>query len=206
MAIADQTDGVTNGPFTLKLKTTIPEQLKILGLTPADIDYLGLSHTHFDHAGSAELFTNAKLIIQKTELETFTDNPEEAKSYHMQNENIDHFINSENQEQLIEINGDHDIFEDKSLTVLSLPGHTPGHQGLMINLQNQGTVILSGDQWHFTENYESNGVPSFNYDREKTLASSQRLNAIIENTNATLIIQHEPAHIKKIPAFPKYAD
>jgi hypothetical protein len=37
-----------------------------------------------------------------------------------------------------------------------------------------GPVLLTGDLVHFRENYESGGVPSFNYDRAATVASIER--------------------------------
>jgi hypothetical protein len=66
-------------------------------------------------------------------------------------------------------------------------------------------VILSGDAAHFHENYESNGVPAFNYDRAETLASLERIKKIAQNLNATVIIQHDRRDIAKLPAFPAAA-
>ena len=69
----------------------------------------------------------------------------------------------------------------------------------------EGAVILSGDAAHFHENYESDGVPSFNYDRAQTLASIDRIKQIEKNLHATVIIQHDPRDIGKLPAFPTAA-
>jgi len=41
--------------------------------------------------------------------------------------------------------GDHDVFGDGSVTILSTPGHTPGHQSLLVRLPKTGYVVLSGD-------------------------------------------------------------
>src|SRR5438034_8856495 len=58
------------------------------------------------------------------------------------------------------------------------PGHTPGHQALLVRLKEKGPVILLGDAAHFHENYQSNGVPGFNYDRADTIdRKSTRLNS-----------------------------
>ena len=69
-------------------------------------------------------------------------------------------------------------------------------------------MLLTGDQAHFRENYEANGVPTFNFNRADTLASFDRFKQIAKNLNATVIIQHDPRDIDKLPAFPaaaKYA-
>jgi len=67
-------------------------------------------------------------------------------------------------------------------------------------------VLLTGDQYHFTEQVANRGVPSFNTNRADTLASSDRFDRIAANLRAKVIIQHEPADVAKLPAFPKAAE
>jgi len=66
-------------------------------------------------------------------------------------------------------------------------------------------VLLTGDAVHFRENYESNGVPAFNFDRAATVASIERMKGIVGNVKATVIIQHDMRDIGKLPAFPAAA-
>ena len=56
-----------------------------------------------------------------------------------------------------------------------MPGHTPGHSSVLVRLKEMGPVLLTGDLVHFRESYESNGVPSFNFDRAATVASIERM-------------------------------
>jgi len=100
---------------------------------------------------------------------------------------------------------DKDVFGDGSVTVLRAPGHTPGHQMLLVRLKDKGPVVLVGDAVHFHENYQASGVPGFNYDRAQTLASIERIKQIEKNLKATVIIQHDPRDIGKLPAFPAAA-
>ena len=76
-----------------------------------------------------------------------------------------------------------------------------GHSALLVHLAS-GPVLLSGDQYHFTEAVKNRGVPSFNTNRADTLASHDRFDRIANNTGAKVIIQHEPDDIAKLPAFP----
>ena len=69
----------------------------------------------------------------------------------------------------------------------------------------KGPVVLAGDAAHFHENYRDNGVPGFNYDRVETIASLERIKQIEKNLRATVIIQHDPRDIGKLPAFPAAA-
>ena len=85
------------------------------------------------------------------------------------------------------------------------PGHTPGHHSLLVKLKQKGTVILVGDLAHFHENYDSNGVPTFNAGRAQTLASLDRIKKLAAGTKATVIIQHDPRDLDKLPVFPAAA-
>jgi glyoxylase-like metal-dependent hydrolase (beta-lactamase superfamily II) len=103
------------------------------------------------------------------------------------------------------VRGDKDVFGDQSVVMLDLPGHTPGHHGLLVKLPQSGYVLLSGDVAHFRENYVSNGVPWFNVDRAQSLASLDRFKALAKNLRATVVIQHEERDIGKLPKFPDFA-
>ena len=103
------------------------------------------------------------------------------------------------------LTADKDVFGDGSVVVLRTPGHTPGHSALLVRLKDKGPVLLTGDLVHFRENYESGGVPSFNFDRAQTVASIERVKKIEANLKATVIIQHDMRDIDKLPAFPAAA-
>ena len=66
-------------------------------------------------------------------------------------------------------------------------------------------MLITGDLAHFHENYETNGVPTFNTDRAQTLASLDRVKKIAASTKATVIIQHDARDVDKLPAFPASA-
>jgi len=68
-----------------------------------------------------------------------------------------------------------------------------------------GAVVITGDAAHFRENYDSDGVPAFNFDRAQTVASLERLKKIAANLKATVIIQHDARDVDKLPAFPASA-
>jgi glyoxylase-like metal-dependent hydrolase (beta-lactamase superfamily II) len=100
---------------------------------------------------------------------------------------------------------DKDVFGDGSVVMLRTPGHTPGHSSLLVRLKDKGPVILVGDAVHMHENYDHEGVPGFNYDRAQTIASIQRIKQIQKNLKATVVIQHDPRDIGKLPTFPAAA-
>jgi N-acyl homoserine lactone hydrolase len=188
------------GPGTMasSLSRTIKDQLSELSISPTSISLIGISHLHGDHTGQAASFPQAKLLMGKGDID------ELRKSGGERAKPLEHWLNGGG--TLEEVTGDKDVFSDGSVVMLDLPGHTPGHHGLLVKLANTGYVLLSGDVTHFRENYENNGIPQFNEDRTKSLASLDRFKQISRNLKAVTIIQHEPEDIGKLPQFPKFAD
>jgi glyoxylase-like metal-dependent hydrolase (beta-lactamase superfamily II) len=188
-------------PMDATVTSTILEQLARLGLKPDQISKIGISHYHFDHVGQAPSFPGATLLIGTQDWAALSAttpaagiDPTPFKGWISGGGKAD------------PVTGDRDVFGDGSVRMIFVAGHTPGHHALLVKLANKGYVLLSGDQAHFTENYETEGVPSFNVDRADTLASFKRFKDLARNTRATVIIQHEPADIAKLPAFPAAAD
>jgi glyoxylase-like metal-dependent hydrolase (beta-lactamase superfamily II) len=182
----------------MQVDVPLLDQLKAIGLTPADITYLSFSHTHFDHTGNANEFPDATWILNKAEIAWAESRPTPFV-------NLDTFSDYQVAKTQM-IDGDHDVFGDGTVRILKTPGHTPGHQSLMLKLKKAGTVIISGDLYHVRDNYRFRRVPPFNVDRADTLASIDRIDTILKNTKGRLIVHHDPQDFKALPAFPKYLD
>ena len=105
---------------------------------------------------------------------------------------------------LLLIDGDTDVFGDGSVVLVSPPGHTPGHQSLLVHLKNSGFIILSGDVVHSEDNFNRNIVPTLNTDKAASIASMERIRQMIAAYKATLFINHDKRQtdtLKLIPAF-----
>ena len=100
------------------------------------------------------------------------------------------------------VDGDHDLFGDRSVQIISTPGHTPGHQSLLVRLRETGPVVLSGDVAHFQENFRYRRVPSFNADHAQTLRSMDRIDALLQAEGAVLWINHDAGQSAAIPHAP----
>ncbi|MGH8251931.1 MAG: N-acyl homoserine lactonase family protein [Steroidobacteraceae bacterium] len=180
-------------------RLTISSQLAQLGLKPADITFMAFSHFHYDHIGNATQFPTATWILSTAELAAANASPPIFKLA----EDFRKTLKAAKQEL---IDGDHDVFGDGTVRILKAPGHTPGHQVLALKLQKSGTVILSGDLYHLRESRRFRRVPDFNSDRADTLASIDRIEAIVKNTDARFVVQHDAIDFKALPKFPAYLD
>jgi glyoxylase-like metal-dependent hydrolase (beta-lactamase superfamily II) len=189
-AIAAKPDGVTapNGMHMTKPKT-LSAALAELGVKPADIKAMAVSHSHPDHIGNVEEFPQVMLYVQRAEY----DWPGEGGVPRF---NPNHPVTK--------LDGDHDVFGDGSVTIISTPGHTPGHQSLLVRLPRTGAVVLSGDAAHFKDNWDNRRAPGFNFSKEQTIASMQRIADILQKEHAQLWINHDKAQSeaqKKAPEF-----
>ncbi len=181
-------------------KVSIVDQLAKLNIKPEQVKYVGISHYHADHTGQVASFPKATLLIGAREWEAITaPKPAEGVNY----KPFESWAKGEGKVEALNL--DKDVFGDGSVIVLRTPGHTPGHQSLMLKLPQTGAVIISGDAVHFRENYDSERVPAFNYDRAQTVASMQRLKKLVAAQKAKLIIQHDARDIALLPAFPEGA-
>jgi N-acyl homoserine lactone hydrolase len=181
-------------------KVSIVDQLAKLDVKPEQITYVGISHYHADHTGQVASFPKSTVLIGAKEWEAITA-PKPAAGVNFKP--FESWIKGEGKVDPLAL--DKDVFEDGSVIVLRTPGHTPGHQVLLVKLPQTGAVILSGDAIHFRENYDAFGVPAFNYDRAQTVASMERIKKIADNLKAKVIIQHDARDIEKLPAFPASA-
>jgi len=166
-------------------KVSLVDQLAKADVKPDQIKYVGISHYHADHTGQIDSFPKATLLIGAKEWEAISS-PKPAPGVNFKP--FESWIKGDSKVEPQPI--DKDVFGDGTVIMLRTPGHTPGHSSLLVKLPQMGAVIITGDAVHFRENYDSDGVPSFNYDRAQTVASIERLKKIAANLKATVVIQH----------------
>jgi glyoxylase-like metal-dependent hydrolase (beta-lactamase superfamily II) len=196
--IADAVAAMPNGlapadpkAVTWRRPKTLAAQLEQLGLKPGDVKMMAVSHTHPDHTGNVELFPQAMLYVQKAEYDWPGANNEPR------------FKPSHPVELLA---GDKDVFGDGSVTILSTPGHTPGHQSLLVKLPKTGAVVLSGDAVHFRDNWDNRRVPSMNANKDQSAASMQKIADTLGKEKAQLWINHDKIQRDSQKMSPEFYD
>ncbi|NEU94523.1 N-acyl homoserine lactonase family protein [Bradyrhizobium sp. UFLA 03-164] len=176
---------------TWRRPKTLAAQLDQLGVKPSDIKAIAVSHTHPDHVGNVEMFPSAMLYVQKAEYEwPGANNAPRFKPEH----------------PVTKLEGDRDVFGDGSVTILSTPGHTPGHQSLLVKLPHTGALVLTGDAVHFRDNWDNRRVPSLNASKEQTVASMQKIADMLTKEKAQLWINHDKAQRDGLKLSPDFYD
>jgi glyoxylase-like metal-dependent hydrolase (beta-lactamase superfamily II) len=189
--LADEDGWLEYEGWRMRLDRTLADQLAGIGLTFDSIDYAAFSHMHFDHVGVANEVRSTTLLIQRPEYEAAFAEEVEVPGFEPA------LYEGLKEREWTLLDGDHDVFGDGRVLILSVPGHTPGHQALFVNLSNQGPIVLSGDLYHFRVSREERIVPAWNVDAEATLMSMDKLEAFLVETDATLWIEHDLARYEE---------
>jgi N-acyl homoserine lactone hydrolase len=184
------------------LDKSLVEQLAEIGLKPGDIGRVALSHTHGDHIGNVGLFPDSTIVMQRAEY-TWIHSPDGA------NANVNQLMALARTllgrpKNLQLLDGDSDVFGDGSVTLIATPGHTPGHQSLLLHLGNSGFILLSGDVAHSEENFTKDIVPSLNTNKVESVASMEKVRQLLKVYNAKFFINHDKSEtdtLKLLPAF-----
>jgi len=121
-------------------RTLLAGELARHGVKAKDVDLVVNSHLHFDHCGNNRMFPDADIYVQQKELDIA------RTTAHTVNKWFDY-----DGARLIAVAGDLEI--GAGIELLSTPGHTPGHQSVLIRTDDE--VVLIAAQAAFTaDEYE----------------------------------------------------
>ena len=109
-------------------------------LSPADVRIVINSHLHFDHCGQNAVFKHAPFYIQRSELERSRREKDDVSEW---------FDFAGARFELID--GDSEIAE--GVRVVATPGHTVGHQSVIVDTPDGGAVMI-GDAAYTADIYQ----------------------------------------------------
>ena len=119
---------------------SIEVQLKTFGLSASDIEYVIHTHVHMDHAGQDHLFSNAKIFVQRRELQNAAA-PNMYPAPFYDRLNISRLVHDLwNRVEILD--GDTELFS--GIRCVMMPGQTPGHQTIYVDTPT-GQTIIAGD-------------------------------------------------------------
>jgi N-acyl homoserine lactone hydrolase len=191
-------DGTPATQGFFRVTKTLKSQLAEIGYAPSDITYFGLSHYHVDHIANSNEFAGATWLVRQVERDAMFADPPPAR--------VDpkNYSELKNAKTTIITAEEYDVFGDGAVIMKSAPGHTPGHQVLVLKLAKTGNVMLAGDLYHYPEERKLERVPTFEFSKEQTIASRAMIEDYIKKTNTQLWIEHDFAANAKLKKSPQY--
>ena len=178
---------------------TLKGQLAQAGYKPADITYLALSHYHGDHTGNANDFKASTWLVSKVEHDAmFTEPPPRIASPATYNALKD------SKTVYVPLQSDYDVFGDGTVVIKPTPGHTPGHLALVVKLAKTGSVMLTGDMYHYPEEVGRDDLPPGEADKAQALATRKAVAEFVKKTGTQLWIGHDLVGFSKLRKSPEF--
>lgn len=172
----------TGRVFNMTEQDCLPRRLAQHGVKSDDIKGIILSHLHSDHSGYLKAFPNAEIVVQRAEYRFAINPPPYERSYIRSN-----FDLPDRKWRLIE--GDEVIMP--GMAAISTPGHTPGHQSLVLDLESGSKAIITGDAANTQENIDKEILPGIHYNAFEAFYSIKRIKTLAQIMKARLIFSHD---------------
>lgn len=128
-------------------RTSIDDELARFGVAVADVGFVVNSHLHFDHCGNNRRFAAARTFIQKTELEVARD----RSTKHTVNAWFDY-----PGARITAVEGDSEVVP--GVRLLATPGHTPGHQSVLVT-DSSGRTLVAAQAAFTADEFRRGGDP-----------------------------------------------
>lgn len=179
----------------------VVNQIKTVGVKPEQIEWVILSHLHLDHAGGVGLFPNARYVVQRDELH-FAYVPD----FYMKAAYIRADFDKEVHWFILNGWDDNrfDLFGDGKLIIYFTPGHTPGHQSLLVNLESDGPMFLTGDSCYTLENLNEDVLPGLVWNPSLAVRSIQTMRYLRDVHGVKIVTGHDPEGWKEFKKAPEY--
>jgi glyoxylase-like metal-dependent hydrolase (beta-lactamase superfamily II) len=177
-------------------------QLRQIGVAPESVRFVLQSHLHLDHTGAVGRFPNATHLVQRAEFQ-YAFTPDWFASLGYIRKDFDkpglrwQFLEGEASDF-------YDLYGDGSIVLIWTPGHSPGHQSLLITLPRSGPVLLTIDAAYTMDHWEEKALPGFLVSTVDAVRSVQKLRALADKTDAMVVTGHDPdswTRFQHAPAF-----
>jgi len=147
---------------------TLKSQLAQVGYKPEDITYVAISHAHIDHTANLNAFARSTWLTRTAERDFMwaENNPRVNPTF---------YPALKTSKVTVIDKDEYDVFGDGSVVMKAAPGHTPGHQVLVLKLTKTGPIMLSGDLYHYPEERTFKRRPPDNEFSVEQSAASRRV-------------------------------
>ena len=181
--------------ITMNPGDDIVSRLETIGVAPDRVAHVVQSHLHYDHAGGLEFFPDATVHVGRGEL-AFAHWPPVYQRDVFVRADFDHPL------KWHEVSEEHDIFNDGSVIIFSTPGHTPGHQSMLVK-GHARSYILVGDAAYDRGKMQARCLPGLLWNPDALVASWEKIEEMQRRHDAELIFTHDLDFEKTVKLAPQ---
>ena len=161
--------------------------LESIGFSTNDVDYVINTHLHYDHCGNNDMFPKATFLVNETELaHALSPGWWESIAYVRAVFDLPKL-------KYETVNGDFEIIP--GVKIIPSPGHTEGHQSVLVELENSGTLVLAGDAIYLRENLEIPILPGMYTNASQWSHSMAMLKHITSLRKGTMLLTHSREYL-----------
>jgi glyoxylase-like metal-dependent hydrolase (beta-lactamase superfamily II) len=182
----------------IRMEQTPEEQpaaaLRSLGVDPEEVRVVVNTHLHWDHSSNNHLFPNARVVVQQSEID-YARSP--VTWHRRQFEQLPDLTASwrNSEDRISAVDGDTEVAP--GVSVVALPGHTPGSQGVVVEAATK-RYLLAGDCIDLYENWagddEADHIPSGFFTDIVAYENSLKR---IEELGCEVIPSHDPLVVQR---------
>ena len=171
-------------------------QLRRLGVGPDSVGHVVQTHLHIDHTGALGHFPNATIVVHARELDAARAAEDPMATG---------YVRADYDRPELRWRpggGELDLFGDGTVRLLETPGHSAGHMSLLLELEKTGPVLLTADAVDNRAQWAGREHPRALFSREQSSRSLERLYELAHQTDALLVLGHEPndwSRLKRAP-------
>lgn len=171
----------------------LENRLKGLGLGPDDFRYVVQGHLHTDHSGGLRLFQDAgaEIVVHENEWR-HVEGMQSAENFFVPAD----FALLKDVKKPTLVSGGEELL--RGLELISVPGHTPGTMGMLIDLDHTGPVLLTSDALYTHDSYGPPPVGSpITWDVATWAQSVEKIHQVAQEHEAFIFPGHSETGIKQ---------
>lgn len=196
-----QTLGVLFGRVLMRhrpAERTVWQQLEDLGVDPAAISLIVMSHLHLDHASGSRQWPHATFVVDATEHRAAFGQrgPGPYVPSHLATirrwRQIDY--DAPPAQPFAGFSRTVDLFGDGSVRLISTPGHSAGHQSMLLRLRDR-YALLCGDAVMSTVELRERVIDGLITDQDRHLATGDEIRGFMRSHPRTVAIPSHDAEL-----------
>lgn len=160
----------------------VVHQLPLAGVAAGDVDVVVCSHLHPDHCGCNVFFPKATVLAHAAEIAAARAENAAPRGYLA--------VKFEHPTPIAPVDDQHDLFGDGRITLLHVPGHTPGMMAAHVVLDRDGAFLLASDAVAVRAHLEQRFAPKNTWNVDQALQSIDAI-ARRQRSGATILFGHD---------------